>query len=78
MSLPYISQQLTIYGGLFLFIAGVVGNGMNILIFSNVRTYRRTPSVFYFLVSSIINIFYILIILMTRILSGFGYDPTRT
>jgi hypothetical protein len=37
MSLLYISQQLAIYGGLVLLITGIVGNGMNIFIFSSVR-----------------------------------------
>ena len=59
MSLPYIGQQITIYVGFFLLIAGVVGNGINVLVFSSVRAYRTTPCTFYFLCASIYNIIYI-------------------
>jgi hypothetical protein len=79
MSLIYIGQQLTIYVGLFLFIAGIFGNGVNIYIFSSDRVYRTTPSIFYFLSGSICNAIYILVILTTRIISaGFGIDWTLT
>ncbi|CAF3806547.1 unnamed protein product [Adineta steineri] len=43
MSLAYISQQVTIYVGWFFVIAGIGGNGLNILIFTSVRNYRQTP-----------------------------------
>ena len=77
MSLLYIGQQITIYGGLFLLVAGIFGNGMNIWIFSSVRTYRGTPCSFYFLVASIDNMIHLLINLTTRILSGgYGIDFT--
>jgi hypothetical protein len=36
MSLSHTSQQITIYGGLFLVIGGLIGNGMNILVFSSI------------------------------------------
>ncbi len=79
MSLLYIGQQLTIYGGFFLLVAGLFGNAVNIYIFSTDRIYRTTPSTFYFLSGSICNAIYVLIILSTRILSaGFGIDFTLT
>jgi hypothetical protein len=79
MSLLYISQQFTIYTGFGLLLAGIVGNGLNILILSTVRAYRTTPCTFYFLVGSIVNIIYILINLITRILSvGYGIHYTNT
>lgn len=79
MSLLDISQQLTIYVGLFFLIIGVVGNSLDILIFSSVRTYRTTPCIFYFLAISIDNIGFLLINLIPRIISvGFGLDLTRT
>jgi len=74
-----MGQQLTIYGGIFLLIAGVIGNGINILVFSTVRIYRTTPGTFYFLIGSIYNIVYIIINLTSRILStGYGIDLTQT
>ncbi|CAF1313874.1 unnamed protein product [Adineta steineri] len=79
MSLLYISQQVTIYLGFFLLVVGVIGNGINILVFSSVRTYRKSPCTFYFLIASIINVIYIIINLISRIVSaGYGIDLTRT
>jgi hypothetical protein len=79
MSLSYIGQQITIYSCFFLLIAGLIGNGINVLVFSSVRTYRTTPCTFYFLIASIYNILQILIILPSRIAtSGYGIDLTRT
>jgi hypothetical protein len=79
MSLQYIGQQITIYVGLFLVVGGVIGNGINVLVFSTVRNYRTTPCSFYFLVASLFNILYIMINLSSRVASaGFGIDLTRT
>jgi len=79
MSLLYIGEQLTIYCGLILLILGVVGNGINVLVFSSVRNYRTTPCTFYFLISSIYNLAYITINLISRIVAtGFGMDLTST
>lgn len=75
MSLLYISQQYTVYFGFFLLVTGTIGNGINILVFSTVRTYRRTPCSFYFLVVSIDNLAFLTINLISRIVtSGFGID----
>jgi hypothetical protein len=73
MSLSYISQQLAIYGGLCELVAGIAGNGMNIFIFSTVRNYRTTPSSFYFLVCSVVNIIYSIIYVTARVITGI-YD----
>jgi hypothetical protein len=78
MSLIYIAQQLTIYGGSVLLVFGIIGNAMNIWIFSSVRNYRTIPCTFYFLVVSIHNIIYILINLPIRIFStAHSVDLTR-
>jgi hypothetical protein len=77
MSLPYIGQQITIYAGLILLIAGIIGNGINIFIFSTVGNYRKTPCTFYFIVASIANIVYILFNFTTRIIGTInGIDFT--
>jgi hypothetical protein len=70
MSLTYVIQQLNIYGGSAFLFLGIVGNGMNIFIFSIVRNYRRTPCTFYFLIGAIHNIIYIIINLSNRILAS--------
>ncbi len=51
-----IDQQCIIYDSSIIFVGGIIDNGINILIFSTVRT---TPCTFYFLVASIYNIVYI-------------------
>jgi hypothetical protein len=78
MSLWHIGQQITIYGGSFIIVAGVIGNGINILVFSSVRTYRTVPCTFYFLISSICNMAFIIINLTSNILNiGYGIDLNR-
>jgi hypothetical protein len=79
MSLLYISQQITIYSGFFLLLVGLIGNGMNIWIFSRARIYRRISCSFFFLVGSIDNTLNLLINLTTRIMiGGYGIDFTST
>jgi hypothetical protein len=78
MSLLILGEQITIYGGLFILIIGVLGNVINVLVFSTVRIYRITPCSFYLLIASIFNIIYITICLTSRIvMAGFGFDLTR-
>ena len=75
MSLPYIGQECIIYGGLFFLLMGLIGNGINIYVFSTTRVYRKTPCTFYFLVASIVNIIYILFNFTTRIVGNiYGID----
>jgi hypothetical protein len=77
MTLLYDAQQFTIYFGFFLLIVGIIGNAINLLVFSKTRTYLTTPCTFYFLVSSIDNIVYIVINITIRILSE-GYEINIT
>lgn len=79
MSLTYIVDEITIYFGSSLLVAGVFGNLMTIIMFSSVRKYRTIPSTFYYIAGSIVNIVYILVYLTTRIAtSANGIDLTRT
>ncbi|CAF1374259.1 unnamed protein product [Adineta steineri] len=56
---------------------GVFGNGMNIFVFSSTRTYRTTPTAFYFTVESIFNTISITVNLIPRIVSfAYGVDLT--
>ncbi|CAF0858899.1 unnamed protein product [Adineta steineri] len=75
MSVIYIMEQIIIYGGILLVAMGVFGNGMNIFVFSSVRTYRTTPTAFYFTVEAIFNIISIAVNLIPRMVSfAFGVD----
>jgi hypothetical protein len=78
-SLSYIGHQITIYSAYFILFIGVLGNGINILVFLNIRTYRTTPCTFYFLTGSIVNLTYLPINLISRIMSvGYGIDFSHT
>ncbi|CAF1263936.1 unnamed protein product [Adineta ricciae] len=68
MTLFQDAQQLSLYAGLFLLVFGIIGNGINILVFTKVRIYRINPCTFYFLMGSIDNLFYICLNLPIRIL----------
>jgi len=70
MALTYIGEQFTIYIGSIFLILGIVGDGINIFVFSSVRSYRTTPCTFYFLIGSIFNSLYIIINLPIRIISA--------
>ncbi|CAF1392316.1 unnamed protein product [Adineta ricciae] len=69
MTLLFDGQLFTLYAGIILLVACVVGNGINILVFSRVRIYRTNPCTFYFLMGSIDNMFYVCFNLPIRILS---------
>ncbi|CAF3898942.1 unnamed protein product, partial [Adineta steineri] len=78
MSVMNIMEQIIIYGGILLVALGVLGNGMNFFMFSSVRTYRTTPTAFYFTVESIFNIMSITVNLIPRMVSfAFGVDLTQ-
>jgi len=71
------NQQISVYISIILSIAGIIGNGINIFVFTSEVTYRKTPCTFYFLVSSISNLFLIIIALSNRILNAiYGIDYT--
>ena len=79
VSLLDISKQITLFLGSFLVIAGIIGNTINILVFSNGRSYRTSSCIFYFFIGSLFNILYIMINLVSRIvMSGDGIDLTST
>jgi hypothetical protein len=78
-SLKLATNQSTIYGGFFLFIIGTIGNVLNIIIFTSLKTFRETSTAFYLRVTSGVNIFQLIVGLLTRILiTGYNIDPTKT
>lgn len=74
----YIIQQLNIYVGLFIFITGVIGGLLNIIIFRTLKTFRQTSCGFYLTVTSIFNIGQAIFALSTRIFdAGFSINLTN-
>ena len=65
--------------GLFSFIVGLLGNTLNIIVFTTLKTFRQTSCAFYLTAASAINIIQLLNGLLTRIFSlGYNIDLTTT
>ncbi|CAF1026706.1 unnamed protein product [Adineta steineri] len=77
--LDFISQQITIYLGLTILIAGVIGGCLTVLIFLSLRTFRESSCAFYLIIMSIFNICALIMGLTSQISSiGFSIDWTQT
>ena len=48
-TLSFISQQIELYFGMFIFIVSITDNIFNIIIFLTLQTFRETSSGFYFI-----------------------------
>jgi hypothetical protein len=78
-SLTFIGQQITIYGGFVLMIAGVLGNLISIIVFLSLKTFRQSSCAFYLTIMLFVNIGQLLFALFSRILiTGYGIDWTTT
>ncbi|CAF3491420.1 unnamed protein product [Rotaria socialis] len=76
-TLVSISQYITLYVGSAIFIAGVIGSFLNIIIFLGLRTFRENSCVFYLIFMSFVNIGNLMAGLLSRIMiSGFKLDWT--
>ena len=54
--LTYAGKQVTIYGGITVVVAGVLGECLNSIVFLSLRTFRHNSCAFYLTVMSILNI----------------------
>ncbi|CAF4306889.1 unnamed protein product [Adineta steineri] len=73
------TNQSTIYGGFIVFCIGMIGNILNITIFTSLKTFRQTSAAFYMTVTSGVNIFQLVVGLLSRIMiTGYNIDPTKT
>jgi hypothetical protein len=68
-----LTIQFNRYFGIFIFIFGIIGNLLNILVLSQ-KTLRKNPCAWYFLMSSITSLISFFSGLTTRILSGWHLD----
>ncbi|CAF1453664.1 unnamed protein product [Adineta ricciae] len=77
-----ISEQINLIVGILFFFGGLIGNIINILIFSPIlktQLFPSTPSRLYILTGSIANLIFIVYLLSTRILiSAFAIPLTNT
>ncbi|UJR14412.1 hypothetical protein I4U23_001409 [Adineta vaga] len=75
MTLTSIGQEITIYGGWFLIITGVIGGLLNVIVFLSLKTFRESTSAFYLIIISFINIGQLLFGLFSRVMIyGFAID----
>ncbi|CAF1141157.1 unnamed protein product [Rotaria sp. Silwood1] len=72
------NQQIITYGGILIFISGLIGGILNIIIFLSLKTFRESSCAFYLTILSIVNIGQLITNLLTRIMiTGFNIDWTR-
>ena len=63
-----INDQIMIYGSIFLLLSGLIGNFLNILIFTTLRTFHKKPCSFCIFIESIANFGQILLKLLSYVL----------
>jgi uncharacterized protein YqgC (DUF456 family) len=77
-SLAFASQQLVIYIGFFIFIAGIIGGPLVLIVFLSLKTFRQNSSAFYLTVMSFVNTLHLFTGLLTYIMiNGFGVSWTN-
>ena len=77
-ALAFASKQIVIYIGFFLFIAGVIGGPLVLIVFLSLNTFRQSSCAFYLTIMSIVNTIHLFTGLLTMIMiSGFGNNWTN-
>jgi hypothetical protein len=76
-SLNNVSVLLNRYFAIVIFIFGIIGNVLNCLVFLQ-RPLRSNPCAFFFRISSIANIAFLLTGLTARMLTGWTVDVSNT
>jgi hypothetical protein len=77
-SLAFVSQQLVIYRGFFIFVAGLIGGPLVRIVFFGLQTFRQSSCAFYLTSMSIVNILHLFTGLLTFIMiNGFGINWTN-
>jgi hypothetical protein len=78
-NLQFATQQINLYGGLFVFITGIFGELLNLIIFTTLKTFRQTTCSFYLITTSIANIGFHFVLFLRILYDGFtissSYPP---
>jgi len=73
-----IGNRIHIYIGSLLFVLGMIGNTLNIVVFLSLKTFRQNSCAFYLIIMSVANIGAQLLTLLPRLLTLiFGIDGTE-
>ncbi|UJR32959.1 hypothetical protein I4U23_020422 [Adineta vaga] len=74
-SFTYILQQISIYYGIPVFVAGLLGGVLSTIVFLSLRTFRESSCAFYLTIMSIVNIGQLMTGLLSRIMiTGYNVD----
>ena len=77
-SLGFAGQQMSIYYGIPVLIAGIFGGLINTIVFLSLQTFRQSSCAFYLTIMSIVNIGQLFTGLLSRIMiNGFAIDWTQ-
>lgn len=71
-NLQFATGQVNLYGCFFIFITGIFGTLLNIVVFTTLKTFRQTTCAFYLVTASIANIGILSVMLLRIIYDGFG------
>jgi hypothetical protein len=77
-SLRFATRQINGYGELFVFLTGSLGEIMNIIVFTSLKTFRETTCALYLIITSIANIGLLVAILLRIVYDGFSIDLSYT
>lgn len=76
--IQHVTHQVTIYVGFPVFILGVIGGSLNVLVFLSLKTFRQSSCAFYLTVMAGISVGYLVTGLLTfLVMYGFGIDWTK-
>lgn len=79
ISLQNVSRQITIYLGIFILTAGIIGCSLNLIVFLSLKTFRQSSCAFLLTVMSAVCISQLITGLLPYIVNnGFAYDLTQT
>ena len=77
-TIDYIDYFISIYVGYFIVIIGLIGNIINILIFTQLKIFRENQFAFYLTVASTVDSGQLILSMATRVTTTvYGYDPVR-
>ena len=77
LSLEAAGRQTLIYGGIIILIIGLAGELLNTIVFLSLRTFRQNSCAFYLIIMSLLNIFQLCFIVLSRVMIGlYGSDGT--
>jgi hypothetical protein len=77
-SLQFTTRQINLYGELFVFITGMIGELLNIVVFTTLKTFRQTTCSLYLITASFGNIGILIVILLRIIYDGLNIGLTYT